>query len=173
MGALEERLVQELLNTSPAYKRDVMENKIRNLLGALPLLEVTGLSARRGMADGGIDGVINIIDSNNNNKNEERAAINIKVRKSNFTREQLGGFLLDMDRESINIGIIITAAHLSPDAHAEYIRKNSEDNMTLFHIRLSDLLSGEVSNLPNILINGTPIDILLTHNLKICIENKE
>ena len=170
MGVLEEALVQQLLKTSAVYKRDVMEDNIRNLLGAIRFTEVTGLPARRGNADGGIDGVINIIDSNNRNEIEERAAINVKVRKSDFTREQLGGFLLDMDRESINIGIIITAAHLSPDAQAEFIRKNSEGQIALFHIRLTDILSGNIS-LPNILINGEPIEALIANNLSRSIAN--
>ncbi len=168
MGVLEEALVQQLLKTSAVYKRDVMEDNIRNLLGASRFTEVTGLPARRGNADGGIDGVIKIIDSNN--EIEERAAINVKVRKSDFTREQLGGFLLDMDRESINIGIIITAAHLSPDAQAEFIRKNSEGQIALFHIRLTDILSGNIS-LPNILINGEQIEALIANNLSRSIAN--
>ncbi|MGF1805849.1 restriction endonuclease, partial [Aliivibrio sifiae] len=128
-----------------------MEQTIRNLLGAYELEEITGLPPRRGAADGGFDGVIDISHFDQGGWFSKRAGLNVKVRSSNFTREQLGGFLLDMDREGISVGIIITAAHLSPDAKHEFDRKNAQGNVQLIHIRLSDILSGLVQA-PNILI---------------------
>lgn len=142
MGRLEDALVARLLETSAMYKRDVMEDNIRALLGAERLETVTGLPARRGKADGGIDGVL--FSARVSRGEQVRTALNIKVRNSDFTREQLGGFLLDMEREGIRSGIIITAASLSPDAAAEFARKNSEGIIVLHHLRLGDLLSGEL-----------------------------
>jgi hypothetical protein len=166
MGILEEGIVQRLLETSSSFKRDVMEERIRNLLSAQIFTQVTKLAARRGAADGGIDGTVNITTLLNNAPTPEtRAALNIKVRQSAFTREQLGGFLLDMDREEITTGILITAASLAPDADSELKRKNNQGQIRLFHIRLSDILSG-AENLPEIFIGGVRIDSILTRNLR-------
>lgn len=93
------------------------------------------------------------------------ASLNVKVRASNFTREQLGGFLLDMDRENISVGIIITAAHLSPDAKSEFDRKNAQGNVYLIHIRLSDILSGQVQT-PDILIGENSLNSVLVNNVR-------
>jgi predicted helicase len=164
MGKLEEALVERLLETTPAYKRDVMENTIRALLGAERLETVTGLPARRGGADGGIDGIL--FTSNSSTAVEmTRTALNIKVRESDFSREQLGGFLLDMDREGISSGIIITAASLSPDAAVELVRKNRGGAITLHHIRLADILSGELGNL-TLFINHGHVTEALNHELR-------
>jgi len=164
MGKLEDALVNKLLETSPQYKRDVMEENIRQLLGALPLGTVRGLPARRGMADGGIDGIIDISHIGSNHQSV-RTALNVKVRRSDFTREQLGGFLLDMDREGINSGLIITAAELTPDAVVEFERKNNEGNIVLRHIRLSNLLDGNLDSL-DIFINQNHIGEVLTRKLR-------
>lgn len=166
MGILEEALVHQLLSTTPSFKRDTMEARIRALLSAVPFTDVTGLPARRGAADGGIDGIVGFSQIKNGSITpENRAALNIKVRQTDFTREQLGGFILDMDREKINTGIILTAAHLTPDAKAELTRKNSEGKIELLHIRLSDLLGGGRCFL-NIYINGCPLNKLLADNLR-------
>ncbi|EOW6672134.1 restriction endonuclease [Cronobacter dublinensis] len=169
MGVLEEALVIRILETSPAYKRDVMEKTIRDLLGARELEEVTGLPARRGAADGGFDGVIDILHLQQEELVSKRAGLNVKVRSSNFSREQLGCFLLDMDRENISVGIIITATFLSPDAQYEFNRKNLEGNVYLVHIRLSDILSGEVV-VPNIFIGNDSIKDILMKNIKLLLE---
>lgn len=165
MGVLEEALVERILETSPVYKRDVMEQTIRNLLGAYELEKVTGLPPRRGTADGGFDGVIDISHFKQDLWLTKRAGLNVKVRASNFTREQLGGFLLDMDRENISVGIIITAAHLSPDAKSEFDRKNAQGNVYLIHIRLSDILSGQVQT-PDILIGENSLNSMLVNNVR-------
>jgi hypothetical protein len=146
MGKLEEALVERLLETSPVYKRDVMEGAIRALLGAERLERVTGLPARRGGTDGGIDGIL-FTSGSSGTPMPNRTALNIKVRESDFTREQLGGFLLDMDREGITSGVIITAASLCPDAAVEFERKNRSGTVVLHHLRLADLLSGELGSL--------------------------
>lgn len=145
MGRLEDVLVERLLETTPTYKRDVMEDTIRLLLGAERLETVTGLPARRGGADGGIDGVL-FTSGSSNALTTSRTALNIKVRESDFSREQLGGFLLDMDREGITCGVIVTAASLSPDAAVELARKNRSGAVVLHHLRLADLLSGELGS---------------------------
>ncbi|EEY8699756.1 MULTISPECIES: restriction endonuclease [Enterobacterales] len=165
MGVLEEALITRILETSPSYKRDVMENTLRNLLGARELEEVTGLPARRGAADGGFDGVIDILHLQQGELTAKRAGLNVKVRSSNFSREQLGCFLLDMDRENISVGIIITAAYLSPDAQYEFNRKNSEGNIYLVHIRLSDILSGKIIA-PHIYIGNDNLNDILMRNIK-------
>lgn len=170
MGILEETLVNQLLRTTPSFKLDIMEVRIRALLSAAPFTEVTGLPARRGAADGGIDGVVRFSQIKNGSLTPEtNAVLNIKVRQTDFTREQLGGFILDMDREKINTGIILTAANLTPDAKAELMRKNSEGTIELLHIRLSDLLGGGRRFL-NIHINGCPLNTLLADNLRTLIE---
>lgn len=172
MGVLEESLVGQLLTTSASYKRDIMEGRIRTLLGAEAFTQVTGLPARRGAADGGIDGTVKItVVCNGAAAQEERAALNIKVRQTDFTREQLGGFLLDMDREGIKVGVILTAAHLSPDAKFELLRKNKGGEIRLFHIRLSDILSGDKS-LPDVYINGRRIDVILADNIREIINSR-
>lgn len=165
MGILEEALVGRILETSPAYKRDVMEQTVRDLLGAFELEELTGLPPRRGAADGGFDGVIDISHFDQSRWLAKRAGLNVKMRSSNFTREQLGGFLLDMDREDISVGIIITAAHLAPDAKNEFERKNAQGNVHLIHIRLSDILSGQVQA-PNILIGENSLNSVLVNNIR-------
>lgn len=168
MGVLEEAIIDRLLATDSGFKRDVMESRIRTLLGAEPFTDVTGLPARRGRADGGIDGIVNFRNCNHPDSSVLRAAINIKVRRTDFTREQLGGFLLDMDRERIPVGIIITAATLSPDAKSELERKNAQGKILLYHIRLSDIVSPN-SNLPNIEINGESIHFALSKNIRMII----
>ncbi|MFS2015681.1 restriction endonuclease [Massilia sp. CT11-108] len=164
MGKLEEALVERVLETSAEYKRAVMENTIRSLLGAAPLEQVTGLPPRRGPADGGIDGIIYISNSDGVGQ-PVRTAINVKVRKTDFTREQLGGFLLDMDRERITSGVIITAASLAPDAEVELERKNREGTVMLYHIRLADILAGDLSHL-DIFIGQNHISSVLTSQLR-------
>ncbi|ADM97057.1 hypothetical protein Dda3937_04478 [Dickeya dadantii 3937] len=165
MGVLEEAIIGQLINTNSVYKRDVMEARIRSLLGAEPFTEVTGLPPRRGRADGGIDGIVNFRDNSLPSCPVLRAAINIKVRSTDFSREQLGGFILDMDRENISVGLIITAANLSPDAKAELERKNTQGQICLYHIRLSDIISPN-SNLPDIEINGQTIHQVLSQNIR-------
>ncbi|WP_413164446.1 restriction endonuclease [Aeromonas salmonicida] len=172
MGMLEDALVKRIVETSPSYKRDVMEQTIRNLLGARELKEITGLPPRRGAADGGFDGIIDIFHFTQGNWISKRAGLNVKVRDSNFTREQLGCFLLDMDRESISVGIIITAAHLSPDAKYELERKNAEGSFYLVHIRISDILSGEI-HANNILLGADDLNSVLINNIKIMIDKRD
>lgn len=169
MGILEEALVKRIVETSPSYKRDVMEQTIRNLLGARELEEITGLPPRRGAADGGFDGIMDIHHFTQGNWISKRAGLNVKVRDSNFTREQLGCFLLDMDRERIPVGIIITAAHLSPDAKYELERKNAEGFVYLVHIRLSDILSGDI-HANNIALDTDDLNTVLFKNIKTMVD---
>ncbi|MFB6328407.1 restriction endonuclease [Pantoea deleyi] len=166
MGLLEEKLVERLLDTSPKYKRDTMEQTIRDLLGASRLEQVTGLPARRGGADGGIDGILDVIHIIQGVPYQKKAALNVKVRNSDFSREQLGGFLLDMDREGIFVGIIITAKFLTPDALIELVRKNIEGYVYLIHIRLTDVLAGKIIA-PDILIDGRSLNAVLLERIKI------
>lgn len=169
MGMLEEALTKRILETSPSYKRDVMEQTMRDLLGATKLEMVTGLPARRGPADGGFDGVIDISHYYQGNWIAKKAGLNVKVRESKFTREQLGCFLLDMDREKISVGIIITASYLSPDAKHEFDRKNAEENIYLVHFRISDILSGQI-NEPHIRLGEDSIDAVLFNNFRILLK---
>jgi predicted helicase len=166
MGRHEDALVEKLLQTTPRYKRDVMEQTIRHLLGAQQLLAVSGIPKRRGKADGGIDGVLAVSCCINQDWVLARAALNVKVRKTDFTREQFGGFLLDMDRENIRVGIIITAANLTPDAQSEMDRKNAQGLLKLVHIRLADILGGNIVA-TDILINGRNIATVLAGNLQV------
>ena len=165
MGKLDDALVEKLLQTSATHKQVAMEEVIRQLLGAQPLDGVSALPARRGRADGGIDGIIDIQQRQNQDWVACRAALNIKIRKSPFSREQLGGFLLDMDREKILVGIIITASGLAPDALSEMTRKNSDGQVKLVAIRLGDILAGSVG-FPEILISGVGLATVLTNNLR-------
>lgn len=169
MGKLEQALVQRLVETSPGWKRDEMEEIIRQLLGAEAFTQVTGLAARRGAADGGFDGVMTVSYLHNEQWSEKIAGLNVKVRSSKFTREQLGGFLLDMDRENIDLGFIITAAGLTPDAQSEIMRKNEQGSVYLVPIELEDILSSS-TELPNIKIQGKSLNTVLTDNLKSILE---
>ncbi|MFT4925705.1 MAG: hypothetical protein ACI8WB_001800 [Phenylobacterium sp.] len=165
MGKLEEALVNRLLEASPNYKQNDMEQTIRQLLGAQPFTDVTGLPPRRGKADGGFDGQMTVSHLVDQSWQETLAGLNVKVRIDSFSRGDLALFILDMDREKIDLGFIITAAYLSPDAKVELQRKNDEGNITLFHLRLSDILSNTF-NLPTIQIQGQSLNTVLTDNLQ-------
>ena len=169
MGKLEEALVAGLLQTSPAHKRDGLEQGIRKLLDARPLDQVIGLPTRRGKADGGIDGVLDITWRVNQQWVTATAALNIKVRKSYFSREQLGGFVLDMERQAIPVGIIIIASGLAPDALSELNRKNAQGQIRLVVLRLAEILAGEV-DLPDMLVAGTELSTVLSRQLKMLLD---
>jgi hypothetical protein len=169
MGILETALVRKLLTTNPQHKRDIMEDRIRALLDASPMMHVTCLPPRRGPADGGIDGIANVSRFIDGEWINTRAALNIKVRNSAFSREQLGGFLLDIDREQINIGLIITASGLSPDANSEMIRKNAQGQIILRHIFLEDLLSGQ-PKIDGLIFSNQNISEMLKVNLQTVLE---
>jgi hypothetical protein len=170
MGILEEALVKKLLTTTPQHKREVVENVVRSLLNATELQQVTGLPARRGPADGGIDGICQVSTLINGDWIESRAALNIKIRNSAFSREQLGGFILDMDRENISTGIIITAGGLSPDAESEITRKNFGGRIFISHLHLADFLAGTI-HWPYLKISGKNISQLVTDNLTLLLDN--
>jgi restriction endonuclease Mrr len=138
MGKLEKDIVRNLVNQkTPAQKKEV-QDRILLLIGGDSKISVRGLPPRKGNQDGRIDGRVDVIWLGNSCV----AAINIKLEKRKFDADKLGGFILAMDREKLNVGIIITASGLAPDAEAELQRKNEEGNIYLLHIYLEDLLSG-------------------------------
>ena len=165
MGRLDDELLAGLLQTSAAHKQVAMEQAIRQLLGAQPFSAVSDLPPRRGRADGGIDGVIEIELRQDQAWVRVRAALNIKIRKSPFSREQLGGFLLDLDREKIPVGLIITASGLAPDAQSEMARKNADGPTRLVAIPLADILARNIE-LPDIRISGEPLTTVLRNNFR-------
>lgn len=149
MGLLEKEIVNQLLEFSSKEKRDELEPRIVSFLSGDTTTKVTKLSQRRGAADGGIDGRIKVLRTVLNSiedgkEIEVEAGINVKVRKTPFTREQFGAFINDLDRESLNVGLIITAVGLAPDAQSELQRHNSKGSIQLAHILLEDILSGKV-----------------------------
>ena len=164
MGKLENALVERLLQTSNSHKQNAMEQRIRQLLGAQPFTEVTGLPPRRGKADGGIDGVLQVACQLDQDWQETRAALNLKVRKTAFSRGDLGAFVLDMERERIWVGIIITAAGLAPDALAELGRKNGDGAIKLVHFQLADILAGNLAD-TGLLLGVQTLGTVLQQNL--------
>lgn len=127
-------------------------------------MQVTKLPARRGKSDGGIDGVVMAVNLHGEVLESERVALNVKVRSDAFSREQLGGFLLDMDREKIRVGIIITASGMAPDADSEMRRKNSEGGVLIKHVSIAEIISGDIGDM-GLLFNGKTIGELIRDNI--------
>lgn len=165
MGKLQKKLVEYLISLPPKEKREI-GNRIVRALGGDCTPQVTGLSLRRGVGDGGLDGRIPIrireriirqkvkIQPNGSNSYidtikekdkwvEVEASFNIKIEKNCFARDTLNAFVEDSRRENIFAGVIVTAVGLCPDAQDELHRHNSND-MDLCHIALEDLLSGDI-----------------------------
>jgi hypothetical protein len=153
MGLLEKAIVQQLLALSPKEKRDTVQGRLINLLGAAPNTSVSNLPPRRGKADGGLDGRVlvlvppRLISAEEPSAQEPtvpvetEAAINLKIEKAKFSRKELGAFVNDMQRERLKVGLIITASGLSPDATSETERHHREGNIVLAHYLLEELLS--------------------------------
>jgi hypothetical protein len=148
MGLLEKALVRHLLDLSSQEKQDRVEVRIVQLIGGTQGKKVSNLPPRRGRADGGLDGTVRVHVPNDLLPTSRKAgiididaALNIKIRKSKFTRDQLGAFVNDMDRENILVGIIISASGLSADAKSELERHNKKGSVHLAHVLLEDLIS--------------------------------
>ncbi|MDC0832382.1 restriction endonuclease [Geitlerinema sp. CS-897] len=165
MGQLEKEIVRKLVSQKTPKQKKEVQDKILLLIGGDPKISVRDLPPRRGNQDGRIDGRVNVIwlDS------DCVAAINIKIEKRKFDADRLGGFILAMDREKLDIGIIITASGLAPDAEAELKRKNREGDIYLVHIHLEDLLSGSFET-GKVTFRDGNITQIMANNLKKHIE---
>ncbi len=113
--------------------------------------EVTNLPPRRGPADGGIDGILytSVIG-----KDEElsETALSIKIESTKFNKDQLYVFKGNMERENINVGIVVTKEGLSPDAKPEKERINQNTDITIGHVLLANIIEGTI-DAKNIKIN--------------------
>ena len=157
MSKLIESLIAQIIEYSNEDKRK-LGTRIVELIGGDATTNVSNLPARRGLANGGMDGRIKIIATKINKvvrptevvyekleEEEQDAGISVKIEGKKFSREQLGGFKLDLERESLYVGIIITGRGLSPDAKSEVERLNKEGIYRFFHIPLEDFLSGKIN----------------------------
>lgn len=161
-----EGLVNKLLDLTTAEKESV-GNRITEALGGDPTKRAIGLPPRRGNQDGGIDGrvpvyrkVIKIEALLTESGREEvvrredpvltevEAGITIKLERQSFSRERLGGFKMDLEREGLRDGVIITARGLSPDAVVLVEQLNRETEFRLIAPTLGDFLSQRVPNSP-------------------------
>ncbi|MGL5634745.1 MAG: hypothetical protein ACRCX8_12270 [Sarcina sp.] len=163
MRKLTESIIKEILSRTPKEK-EAIGNAIVKMLGGDPQKKVKNLPKRRGNADGGIDGRILIYDTVIIEKRKEKgdkqyllsrtieerielAAFNIKLEKSKFSRDLLGAFKNNMEREDIFTGIIV-ANELSLDAKSDIKRINSEENagvpMNIYFISLEDLIEEDI-----------------------------
>ena len=166
MGKLQKKLVEDLISRSHNEKWEI-GNRIVRALGGDPTPQVTGLPARRGHGDGGIDGRIPIlirqrvvieklkrksdgmelperIKEGKFEWVETEAGFNIKIEKDCFKRDTINAFVENLKREGIFAGIIVTATGLCPDAQSEFHRHNDKA-MDLCHISLENLLGGDIS----------------------------
>ncbi|NJL02801.1 MAG: hypothetical protein HC838_05615 [Spirulinaceae cyanobacterium RM2_2_10] len=166
MGKLQQELVAQLVALPPNEKLVIGDRLVR-ALGGDPTPQVTGLPARRGRADGGLDGRVPILIQARMTREKlkrradgqewpvplERsefswqaavAGFNVKLEKTRFERDTLNAFVENLRRETIFAGVIVTAAGLSPDAIAELERHNNHD-MDLCSLELADLLAGVVT----------------------------
>lgn len=165
MGKLEQDLVRKLIREKTPKEKKEVQDRILLLIGADPQVRVNHLPPRRGNQDGGIDGRINVSWLSHHCI----AAINIKIEKRKFDVNKLGGFILAMDREKLNVGIMITASGLTPDAEVERQRKNQEGQIYLLHLHLADLLSGDFDTGPITFEDGD-INEIMAQNLNEHIE---
>jgi hypothetical protein len=159
-----EGLVRKLLDLTPAEKESV-GNRITKALGGDPSKFATNLSPRRGNADGGLDGrvpvyrmVVKIEAMQTENgiedvirreepiQTEVEAGITIKLENKKFTRERLGGFKMDLEREGLRDGVIVSALGLTPDAVSELERLNKKTGFRLIAPTLGDFLSQRIPN---------------------------
>jgi hypothetical protein len=174
-------VMAKLLALSSKEKRDRLEERIVTLLGGDPKKVVSHLPRRRGASDGGIDGRIRVVrvaqgsatatnpGGNPSAELEVEAAINVRVRKTPFSRDNIGAFINDMDRESLSVGIIVTASGLSPDADAELKRHNARGLITLVHLPLQDIISDQI-NTPSLRFPGGDLSATIRLNLQQFIE---
>lgn len=107
MSKLIESLIAQFIEYSNEDKRK-LGTRIVELIGGNAATNVSNLPARRGFADGGIDGRIKVIATKINKvdkstevvykkqeEEEQNAGISVKIEGKKFSREQLGGFKLD------------------------------------------------------------------------------
>ena len=148
MSLLGKAIVDILLDKAPKYKQEVIEDLIRQLLGAEPIGadRISFLQTRRGLSDGRIDGLLEVYRKNQNkNTYKVQAGINIKVRKACFNPDQLGGFILALERQSLNTGLIITATGLCPDSKVELDKVvNARPGWLVQHIYLERFIDGDL-----------------------------
>ncbi|MFB6732758.1 hypothetical protein ACFCVW_30710 [Bacillus mobilis] len=157
MAKLHKELACRLLSYSTKEKEEI-GSKIVLALGGDPTKTVTGLPARRGNSDGGIDGRIPILIEvikevrrgsgtlySDVVRQEANAAFCIKLQSQNFTRDQLGAFIEDMRRERIFDGIIVTVLPLSQDAEVRFKSYNEKGDIRIRHILIEELLANDVS----------------------------
>ena len=107
MSKLIDSLIAQLIEYSNEDKRK-LGTRIVELIGRDAATNVSNLPARRGLADGGMDGRIKVISTQINKvyrptevvykkqgEEEQDAGISVKIEGKKFSREQLGGFKLD------------------------------------------------------------------------------
>jgi hypothetical protein len=161
-----EGLISKLLDLTTAEKESVGK-RITEALGGDPTKRTIGLPPRRGNQDGGIDGrvpvyrkVVKLEALLTESGREEivrreepvvtkvEAGITIKLERQTFSRERLGGFKLDLERERLRDGVIVTARGLAPDAIVLVEKLNRETEFRLIAPTLGDFLAQRVPKSP-------------------------
>ncbi len=149
-------LIQQLLTCNTKTKEELGTTLVK-LLGGDATKTVTNLPPRKGNADGGLDGRIKVIapirkkeilkkgtQFKRGREGEQDAGISVKIQKHKFNREQLGGFKLDLERENIYLGIIITATGLSGETKSVVENLNQEGICMFYHIYIADILMRKI-----------------------------
>lgn len=163
---LVENVVNKFLNLSTSEKEEV-GSRITEALGGDSTKEVTGLPPRRGNQDGGLDGRIpvyrkivktesmftksgreEVVRREEPRESKVEAGVTVKLEDKEFSRERLGGFKMDLEREELRDGVIITARGLSQDAVVLVERLNEETEFRFMAPTLGDFLSQRVPESP-------------------------
>jgi hypothetical protein len=155
MSLLASSITRRILHLSPAEKQGCGE-RIVDILGGDSTRQVTDLPTRRGTADGGIDGRVRVIAHGI----EANAGFAIRISNQPFSRCELGCLFLDMDREGLTVGLIITAQGLAPDTQSEIRRLNRKYGLQFVHLLLEDLVRGEINTEDCRLLDQTIVERL-------------
>ncbi|MGB3204531.1 MAG: hypothetical protein WBB28_06045 [Crinalium sp.] len=156
MSKLGDSLVEQLISCSPKEKEN-MGTTIVELLSGDATKKAINLPARRGNADGGIDGRIRVTATSIEKisdlsgvfykkglRTEQEAAVSVKIEKKKFSPKAFGHFKVALERENIFMGIIITASGLSPDVERMIMDINNEGIYTFYHVYLKDIILWKV-----------------------------
>ena len=88
------------------------------------------------------------------------AGVTVKIERVRFSRERLGGFVLDLERERLNDGLIITASGLSPDAETVVDEIHATRTLRLMAITLAELLTGAIPPSPIEFVDDPRLQLL-------------
>ncbi len=178
MTLLTQQLVGRLL-LLPSSEKESAGRRIVEALGGDVRKVARGLPPRRGNQDGGIDGRLQVYRTVQLARRMERgdgqfvdvgmpeqsrevvtAGVTVKLERARFSRERLGGFVLDLEREQLTDGLIITASGLSPDAETVVDEIYATRTLRLLAITLAELLTGTIPTSPIEFVDDPRLQLL-------------